>query len=259
MRFTIESLTFDLLDDICLALESAKLTPGQLDGAVGDALGPLLELRQIAPQVMTGRWLDTGHYAALLEHVASDTTWYSLSGHQGIVRVTSLLADDLCWTNAIIRMKGAATEAGFSDDHAAKLVAAIGELYSNVVDHSELIASGYVAYSAQQGRFEFVVSDTGIGVLASLRTSPRYSQVADAGTALEHVLSEGVSRFADPGHGMGFRPLFVGLANVGRTLRFRSGGYGRIVERASNGFIESKTVQLAQIPGLLCSVLCDLN
>ncbi len=61
-----------------------------------------------------------------------------------------------------------------------------------MVDHSQRNDTGYVAFSLEPGRFEFVVADHGIGVLASLRSSPSYAYLADHGRAIELVLSEGV-------------------------------------------------------------------
>jgi hypothetical protein len=150
--------------------------------------------------------------------------------------------------------------AGFTADHGGKLVAAIGELYSNVVEHSQRIDSGYVAYSGNNGRFEFVVGDSGIGVLKSLTSNPTFANIADFGRALELVLSDGVSRHdQDDGHGHGFRPLFVGLANLSKSIRFHSGDHSREIVRNDDGSLSSRTRQISTLDGFFCSVLCEVS
>ncbi len=127
-----------------------------------------------------------------------------------------------------------------------------------VVDHSELVGTGTIAYFGRKGRFEFVVHDAGIGVLASLRSNPEQSDLRDSGTALESALAEGVSRYEENGHGYGFRPLFVGLVNLAQLIRFRSGDHGRVIFREGSG-IRSQTVQLSPCAGLSCTVQCEIG
>ncbi|RWO03763.1 MAG: hypothetical protein EOS07_32600 [Mesorhizobium sp.] len=192
----------------------------------------------------------------------SDTdAWFEpASGHQGYTSVDKLGRDELAWTDFVLRAKRAAISAGFSDDYGGKLTAAIGEFYANVIDHSGRIDTGYVVYSASPGRFEFVVADTGIGVLNSLRSNPTYAHLADAGTALEYALDEGVSRYyTEQGHGFGFRPLFVGLANISRYMRFRSDDHSRSLTRKADGSIDAQTSQLANTSGFFCCVVCDVE
>lgn len=186
-------------------------------------------------------------------------TWFAQDCHQGTTSVSRLQADELAWTDFVHRSRRGAAQAGFSSDHSAKIAAAIGEIYGNVIDHSQRVDTGYVTYHAQAGQFEFVIADHGIGVLESLRSNPRYASLSDSGTALTHALEQGVSRYADPDHGFGFVPLFVGLANHSRLIRFRSGDSGRVIVRKRDGSIDARTVQLPRCEGFFCSVLCDLH
>ncbi len=157
-----------------------------------------------------------------------------------------------------MRAKLAATNAGFASDEAGQFVAAMGELRSNIIEHSERKNTGYLAYDTRPKRFEFVVADAGIGVLQSLRSHSHFSSVGDAGTALRLALSEGVSRhYDDKDRGKGFRPIFVGLANASRHLRFRSGDHSREIERKSDGTLPATTRQLSQLRGFLSSVTCE--
>lgn len=155
------------------------------------------------------------------------------------------------------RLKRLSIRAGFSDDHSGKFVAAIDELWSNVVEHSRRSETGYIGFKLVPGRFEFVVADYGVGILASLNSNPVYADLADHGRAIELALSEGISRHhKDEGHGFGFRPLFIGLANIARDLRFRSGDHAREITRTSSAPPEARTYELAPLPGFFCSITC---
>jgi hypothetical protein len=142
-------------------------------------------------------------------------------------------------------------------NEAGELFGAINELRNNVAEHSENPRSGYLAYDAIQDQFEFVVADSGIGILKSLRTHPHYSHVTDSGTALNLALSEGVSRHhSDKDRGLGFRPIFVGLANASEHLRFCSGDHTREFTRGVDRRVISSTRQKAPLSGFFCSVRC---
>lgn len=205
-------------------------------------------------------WLRTDAYRALLTSLeAACDDWYEpVQGNQGFITVNKLNSDQLAWTNFMIRAKRAAQSAGFSGDHSAKLAAAIGELYSNVIEHSQNIKSGYVVFCGAKNSFEFVVADSGIGVLSSLRSNPSYASLVDSGTALELALSQGISRHIETGHGNGFRPLIVGLANISRFIRFRSDDHSRELIRGKDQQIYSATRQDSRLRGFFCSVECEV-
>ncbi|MBZ9799708.1 ATP-binding protein [Mesorhizobium sp. ES1-4] len=260
MRYTIETLTFDLAGDICLAAEGGSLVIAELPRSHADALGPLLELRHVRPEVVVDQnWLTTTSYATLLMNMTlSQACWYEPTlGRQGFISIAKLRNDALAWPDFMIRAKRAAQNAGFSDDYAGKLAAAIGEFYSNVIEHSQNLNSGYIVFCAKNRMFEFVVADAGIGVLNSLRSNPRFANLGDSGRALELALSEGVTRHTDPDRGNGFRPLFVGLANISRFIRFRSDDHSRELIRADDGTITALTRQVSKLSGFFCSVLCE--
>ncbi|MEP7452740.1 hypothetical protein [Phyllobacterium sp. SB3] len=239
------------------------MTVTELPTFVAHDLGPLLELVHMASNANarseTSKYLLAPNHSNLLKSLRKMNSWFGSFDGQGFVPVTQLVDDKLAWTDFILRSKRAATSVGFSNDSAGKLIAAIGEIYGNIVDHSERIETGYVAYSTRAGKFEFVVGDSGVGVLRSLQTNSQYADISDSGSALELSLKEGVSRFLEPGHGFGFRPLFVGLANISRTIRFRSGDYGCTLSRSPDGHIHATTTQLAKISGLFCAVECELD
>ena len=259
VRSIIEALTFDLVDDICLGLQDGTLTLAQAPPSFAQSLGPLFELIQTLGNGYCGEILPGIYKCLEAARVQNRSSWFYVHDNQGFIQVKRLNDDRLAWNDFSIRASRAAQAAGFTKDDAWQLTAAIGEIYGNVVDHSERIDSGYVAYATNGKTFEFVVGDSGIGVLSSLHKNPAYANIADSGTALEYALSEGVSRLQEPGHGFGFKPILVGLANISTRVRFRSGDYGRELQRSADGTIPVTTTQLARIKGLFCSVLCTAS
>lgn len=262
MRPVIETLTFDFLDDVCLALESNVVTTAEIPVAAAYELGPVMELHHIDstwPTSKNSQWLKLGALTDLVGQRNLDRAWVSRSGDQIFVPGDELRRQEIAWPDFVIKIKKAALAAGFSDDIGGKLAAAIGELHNNILEHSLFAQTGYIAVAAREGFIEFVVADKGIGVLKSLRSNPGLDWIKDAGTALEQALQQGVSRHVEPGRGLGFRPIFVGLANISRLVRFRSGDFARIIERLPNGELQSRTVQLANIDGFFCSVRCDVR
>ncbi|MBY5812944.1 ATP-binding protein [Rhizobium leguminosarum] len=245
-----------------MALQNGAVEPADLPSCAAQSLGAFLELAHIFPgfkQTPGGlKWLDPRHFQHFL--TARETAWFLEEPHPyGFIPIATMISNPLVWTDVINRLKRLSINAGFSSDHSGKFVAAIGELWGNVVDHSQRSDTGYVAFSLGPGRFEFVVADHGVGVLASLKSNPDYAHLTDHGGAIKLVLSEGVSRYyTEEGHGFGFRPLFVGLANIARGLRFRSGDHGREVIRTGGGPPSSRTYELAHLPGFFCSVVCEI-
>jgi hypothetical protein len=153
----------------------------------------------------------------------------------------------------------AAAQSGFSRNVAAQLVGAIGEIQSNIYEHSQAPLTGLVAFKATPGIFQFVVCGRGIGVLQSLRRCADYCNLADHGQALKLTLTEGVSRYGPQrGRGLGFRPLFTGLANLNGSLRFRSGDHALTIDGCNPGAIPAKLSKKPPMNGFLISATCYL-
>lgn len=162
------------------------------------------------------------------------------------------------WQLWASRADQAAVSVGFPNLVAAEIVGALGELQDNVFRHSEAPGSGVVAFAATPRAFEVVVSDSGIGVLASLRAHSDYAGLEDSGTALKLAVADGESRFGrSSGCGFGMGQMFRALANHDGDLRFRSGNHALEVRGHSpslKGCV--KLGQKAALPGLTVSVLC---
>jgi anti-sigma regulatory factor (Ser/Thr protein kinase) len=246
-------------------MDSGDVLASDIPATRAISLGPMVELhhfqRSIKPSHDSSTsWLSADEYSELQKNLGNTRVWHKPdTGRQGYITMGELRRDGLAWTDFAMRSKRAALSAGFSDDDSGKLIGAIGEFYSNVTEHSERTETGYIVFAASPGRFEFVVADAGIGVLNSLRSNPKYAKLDDAGSALELALSEGVSRYqGESGHGFGFRPVFLGLANMSRFLRFRSADHSRELKRLTDGDIEARTIQKSHLNGFFCSVLCEV-
>jgi hypothetical protein len=149
----------------------------------------------------------------------------------------------------------AALGANFANS--ALLIAAMGELIGNVIDHSEAEESGVAVFSASAGVFEFVVADRGIGALQSLRQCPTYSGLGDEGAALAAMIEPGVSRYGPhQGHGNGFRPIFERLADMTGHLRFRSGDYALSLDGRFGDVIGRQLSQKPRLLGVFAAVVC---
>lgn len=203
-----EPLTFAMLDDLAFAAER-----GRLDRVAGLAvaaadLGPLLELVQLAasgllPGPDPAPWLALNGAASFQAALTGGRPQWVCPGTRqiGFFRLAATVpADDTPWVQFALAAHKAATDAGFTGKTAAQLAGALGELHSNVYEHSGRPETGFAAFRAREGVFEFAVADSGIGVLASLNTCPDHAALTDHGDALRLALTEGVSRH--PRHGV---------------------------------------------------------
>jgi hypothetical protein len=133
------------------------------------------------------------------------------------------------WVGNALAAQKAAVTAGVNRRIAAQFAAALGEMASNIHEHSDRPATGIAAYRVGYGEFEFAVADRGNGILANCRAA--LTSRDDHGQALRLALTDGVSRYGPQAkRGGGFRPIFVGLANLSGALRFRSGDHALVID-----------------------------
>jgi hypothetical protein len=232
----------------------------------GDQLGPWAELAVAyarMPEQYRGlrpgnhpKW--TAIQQALIHGEISGKSYQSTFGVFPLSRIGSTDQEVEIWDQWCLRFKLAAESSGFPKSFASALTGAMGELQDNVPLHSENVESGLVAFQGGAGIFELVVSDQGIGVLASLQKNPEYQHLAHSGDALKVAVADGGSRFGkDSGHGYGIGQLYRALASVDGDIRFRSGDHA--FELSGSGPNSSLSPLLAQkweLPGLTISVTC---
>ena len=259
----MRTLDFATLDGLAFAAERGRLAGSEVERAVARDLGPLIEMSHLAsagllPKPSDAPWLELDGVGDFRRALASGQTRWVCPFHRniGFLR-TVAVRDEICWTNFGVAAQKAATAAGFAKGIAAQLVGAIGEMYSNIYEHSDAAKTGLIAFMARGGSFEFVATDRGKGVLDSLRTCSAYAGLDDHGEALRLTLTDGVSRHGSgTGRGRGFRPLFIGIANLNGSLRFRSGDHALVINGHNPSLVAAKLAQKPKIGGFLASVRC---
>lgn len=266
---SVSPLTFSAVDDLAFAAQQGRLrgkpvkkvfTPGRI--------GPLVELAHLSgndylPHLESNPWISLATYQTFYSAFTSghDQWICPRSKRLGFIRTNwDPSGDTPEWDAFRYLMQRAAAAAGFSGRIPAKLIGAIGELESNLHEHSEAAHTGVIAFLATAEGFEFVVADQGIGVLKSLRSCAEYADLHDGGKALSLALTDGVSRFGKAsGRGLGFRQIFVGLANLNGTLRFRSDDHVLTIDGYNPKLPMAKVGQRPKIDGFFASVLCLLQ
>jgi anti-sigma regulatory factor (Ser/Thr protein kinase) len=261
----LKPLSFHDVDDLGFAGAGVRLPPANLPSDYAAAtLGPLLELlhlagNEIVGDPVAGGWIDLNGAAPLVNAIRSgQDSWVCPStGRLGVMRaVRHGFNRDEQRTSFLMDAKRAARDvAGLPGVSPGQLVGALGELESNIHEHSNHADTGLLAFRAASGIFEFVVADSGIGVLASLQSSVEFSACEDHGKALQMTLTEGTSRFGNEANrGYGFRPLFIGLMNLQGYLRFRSGDHALILDGRSPQLAIARLEQKPQLSGFFASV-----
>jgi len=264
-----QPLSFANVDGLAFAEERGRLSASTFEAPFSARdLGPILELMHLAAtkSILSpnrSRWIALGNLDALCSALNStQSQWLSPQDRlSGFYRTQAPIPrDDTSWIAFRFAAQQAAIACGFRKQVAAQLIGAIGEMQSNIYEHSDASATGLIAFNAAPGIFEFVIADRGIGILKSLKTSSRYASLSDHGNALQLVLQDGVSRHAPgTGHGNGFRPLFIGLANLNGSLRFRSGDCALTIDGMNPTLMTHKLSQKPPIAGFFASIACRFD
>ncbi len=258
-------LDFCALDDIAFAVERGRLNEHALPLLKARNIGPLLELsqlskRRVLPSPISAVWLHLDSLGSLFKRLEDGRSlWICPQTRRiGFLRTMSTLPqNETARISFGLAVQQAAELADFPRQIARQLTAALLELHDNIYEHSQASKTGMAAFQSHKGMFEFVVVDSGIGILDSLRTYPDYAELNDHGKALQLALTEGISRYGPHStRGYGFRPLFVGLANRYGTLRFRSGDHALLIDGKNPSLISARLAQKPLIQGFLVSVTC---
>jgi len=266
MTVAQKTLQFNDVDAIAFSASRGKLRNSKDLGIYApEKIGPLLELLQLhlggrIPH--PGNWL-TKHGQLLVDDFLERTEerWVDPSvsnmRYLRLKRHMSTSCDRI--TDFWIKAQRAGEKISrLPPNVAGQLVAAMRELKNNIHEHADADETGILIYKAETNAFEFVVADRGVGILRSLQRSPDFAQLLDEGKALKMALTEGVSRHGiDIGRGMGFRPIFIGLANMRCKLRFRSGDHAITMNGVSSSDPSAQMAQKARIDGFFASVRCQ--
>jgi hypothetical protein len=264
---TDQELKFDyaLLDDLALAVDRRSVDPqDHLTSTRPEKLGPLVELAvQSRTQGFASLSINKMRSCPIVDAVRAATDGVEGGAESvpqlGVIRTDrDFQADDQTqWYLFCRRAQQAAEAVGIPRIVAKQLVGALREIEENVHRHSQRSNDGLVGYRAGDDEFEFVVADSGVGVLRSLASHPDYAHLRDWGTAIRLAIADGNSRYGrDSGHGYGFHDLFVGLSNLGSSLRFRSGDHALTIADDTPTSSSGRLEQKAFFQGFLIAISC---
>lgn len=222
------------LDELAVAPTSAfNGALRQLGGTFANRVGPIVEYElfrrhnrpELPPLTEHSDSLIVGQISRLLDGQASDSPDLSLQSiNVDAIAIPAALGVVTAWTAFVKRAEATARAVGFADSVAAGLAGAIRELADNIIQHSEAPTSGIAAFARTDDRFEYVVADSGIGMLASLRRAPEFRSLRDDMEALPLAVTPGVSRHGRGiGYGYGYRAVFLPLRAAHGAVRLRSG------------------------------------
>lgn len=115
---------------------------------------------------------------------------------------------------------------------ALDMAIAFSEICMNVLDHNAFSACGFAAMQVcrgNSGRFlQFVVADSGSGILSTLTKNPQYARLTSDKQAIIASTGLGVSQFSDSSmRGNGLHQLLHVMAKHGGNVHIRS-GTGRV-------------------------------
>lgn len=242
MRASIESgrlrsdhdMPAHFLDELAVApVFVLKGTLRQLGSTFADRVGPIVEYeffrRHNRPELPALCEHSDSHIvrqiANLLDGQVPDNANLSLQPiGSDVTTIPPALGAVAAWTAFVKRAEATARAVGFSDSVAAGLAGAIRELADNVIQHSDAPTSGVAAFARTADCFEYVVADSGIGMLASLRRTPEFRSLRDDLEALPLAVTPGMSRHGrGVGYGYGYRAVFLPLRAASGSVRLRSG------------------------------------
>jgi anti-sigma regulatory factor (Ser/Thr protein kinase) len=259
--------TFSALDDIAFAATRGRLPKDLLPDRAYflEDIGPGLEMAQLAaagllPPPSRAPWLSFAELSPLWVALRGGLrNWRCPTKHMGFQQLMAKPPEDpMAGTAFKIEAHKAALAVGLPSAVAAQLVGALEEMQSNVYDHSGSSSTGIALYRATVRRFEFVITDRGIGAMQSLRLCPEYTNLDDPAEALRMALTEGVSRYGSgTDHGKGFRPLFIGLANLNGSLRFRSDTGMLTLDGENPAAITPRLATRAAVNGFFAAIICS--
>lgn len=266
-----ETIDFAVLDDVLLAPPNRHLSIKRLlEMRSIEGIGPAMEYAMQQPRyadiLPAVGSLPCSLATAVLRSALPDNdrpeqisaeSFAPLQVEFAALRYRDSLPERAGWVVFLKRLQAAARQVGFGSSTSAGLVGAVKELVDNIDIHSQAPDSGIVGYSFDNSIFEFVIADAGIGVLTSLRQCQDYAHLRDHGDALLTALTEGESRFGrHTNHGYGFRQLFVSLAHLHGSLRFRSGDHRLEIMGNSPSLPIANIAQTSYLQGFMAWVAC---
>ena len=163
---------------------------------------------------------------------------------------------DPFWIRCLRGFEKALNANGFPIGLSRALTGALGELVDNVWQHSGTEVPGLIGYQVGRRCLTFGVTDTGMGILDSLRTSPKHRFLTTSMDALETAILPGVSRHEFGGYG--FSTLFQAIAELWGITRLRTGEAVLLFDRQTE-HRKRKRYYLPALRGFQVLVSCRLT
>lgn len=101
------------------------------------------------------------------------------------------------------------------------IAAALEEMASNAVEHSETEWAGIAAFEVIGSQWSFIVGDVGMGIANHLRRLPAFANLGEADAVAAAIA--GASGTGVAGRGNGYRALFQALGDRRCRIRLRTG------------------------------------
>jgi anti-sigma regulatory factor (Ser/Thr protein kinase) len=171
---------------------------------------------------------DDHHAGDVLWDTLQATRWPATDAHDVVNGAIGILVlppqYELVWLRHVESdLRGSITEGGFTPMTAKAITGAVSEIINNVWQHAQTTNQALLVYRLDPERVHIGVADTGIGVLNSLRTNPRYESIKTSMAALKNAMAVGVSRYEEQGHGYGFDTVLRAVADQWGAVRLRTG------------------------------------
>lgn len=256
---TLNIFTFQALDDLVDSyhgygsLPDFKYHPRDI--------GPLLELEhsiksQLIPPEAREYVMSSARNPVLL---GESSYWISSSAQYAMMLLNEdeLIDESQLDTFTYNVRQSAYKHTSLDKITSSHLGAFVDEMVSNVREHSGSISTGSIAFAARPRSFEIVVSDRGRGILKSLKENAAHAHLKTEGQAMFEALKEGTSRIPRSDHGLGFRPMLLGVARLHSSIRMRSGDAALVMSGTAVAPIESQISNKQPSQGFLISVKCS--
>lgn len=273
MSAGITPFDYELLEDVLPSIRGASdPIARELTGCRVDSIGPLVEFAffaaanpTVVPPLAVVSSDEIVRDLSTLLRVRWETQPTKTSSLESrpweFSRVPPASATgDPYWVAFVQRLRHAGLAAGFDTVTARKLAGTFGELADNIWQHSGATHTGLVGYRRVIGRFEFVIADAGIGVVASLNKHLEFIGLTDAGVALETALTLADTPYGRrTGRGQGYRRMLASLLDLTGSLRVRSGDHGVSMSGMDLSLRTASTFQSAQFTGFFQAIECRVH
>jgi anti-sigma regulatory factor (Ser/Thr protein kinase) len=255
-------LTFPFLDDVLLLPPHERLK--KISQSSFYRIGPLVEyaiIDEAAPVVLQQANSQNAQRLLKTMNVVSEARIETSSNAKKVEFMRLPLNEASCcdnaWVSFFMRLHNAAKKAGLQSTFTGQLAGTFEEMVGNAVEHSDHPETGMAGYRWEQGEFEYVVADKGIGIMRSLKKHPDYQGVSDDGQALETALTDGVScKGRQASRGRGFNRLILNIASRNSFLRFRSGDHCHTVDGTKPTPLRATSQLCSTLQGFHISVVC---